>query len=492
MALESTQTSLLSPELEAVTRELGYHTLTPVQRRCIPVILAGRDLVAQSKTGSGKTAAFALPMIEQLMKDVAPKRPGERPSLHGLVLCPTRELCTQVAREIRKVGRRLSGLQVLILSGGQPGGPQRASLEKGVHVVVGTPGRVLDHLNRQSLDVSRVRTLVLDEADRMLDMGFQVDMEKILVALPAERQTVFFSATYPASIVKLSRRYQKDPERVIIEDPEGGGAPTEIVQRAYLVAPPAEGLREDAKVKALRAVLEEIRPNSAMIFCNLKQTVADLARDMASAGVSVAGLSGDLEQSARDRVMAKFRNQSTRVLVATDVASRGIDVEALDLVVNFDLPHEPEIYVHRVGRTGRAGQSGLAVSLYFSSEERRLKQIERFTNKPIERLAAATPAPTVKPELVKGAVLAKPLAMPTAAMETLYISGGRKEKMRPGDILGALTGEAGGLPAAQVGKIEIHDHFSYVAVSREVARIALARLRNGRIKGRKFKIEPVR
>lgn len=450
----------LSEHLLQVVSELGYKKLTPIQAESIPYLLEGRDLIGQSKTGSGKTASFSLPLLERLS--------AER-ELQGLVLCPTRELCTQVAREIRKLGRRMPGLQVLILSGGMPMPPQIAALRKGVHIVVGTPGRVLDHIRRGSIDLRAVSYLVLDEADRMLDMGFEEDMNEILRDIPEERQTVFFSATFPDSIEEMSERYQNQPVRVTIES-----APEEAPD-IYQVAYTCAGDKE--KFNAILYFLQEFNPESAIIFCNLKITVADLADALADAGVSSAALHGDLDQTARDRVMAKFRNRSVRVLIATDVAARGIDVENLDLVVNYDMP-KPDIYVHRIGRTGRAGKKGMAISLALPKEEYKIKTIQQFTGVEIEREEV--------PE-VEMAPVAK-----EAAMETLYISGGRKDKMRPGDILGALTGEAGGLPGKDIGKIEIHDRFSYVAVSRPVAELAVERLRNGKIKGRKFRIEIVK
>jgi ATP-independent RNA helicase DbpA len=459
----------LSEELLQVIQELGFTSMTPIQAKSIPLLLEGKDVIGQAQTGSGKTAAFTLPILQKL--DL------KRPELQALVLCPTRELCTQVAREMRKLGRRHPGLQILILSGGQPMFPQMSALRKGVHVVVGTPGRVLDHLGRQSLDLTHVSTLVLDEADRMLDMGFQEDMEKILSETPEARQTVFFSATYPRSIESMSRAYQHEPTMVMIEADEQ--VQPNITQVYYEMQP------ED-RFDALVALLSQEQPQSAIVFCNFKATVSELADALIEEGLSIACLHGDLEQSDRDRVMAKFRNRSTRVLIATDVAARGIDVADLDLVVNFEVPPKPEVYVHRIGRTGRAGKTGVAASFITSRDLRKLKDIEEFTGVTIERKNIATVERNLNSERGKGPI------SHVAEMATLFISGGRKEKMRPGDILGALTGEAGGLEASQVGKIEIHDHFSYVAVSKAIVQTALERLNNGRIKGRRFRVELVR
>ena len=452
----------LSPPLLQVVEELGYASLTPIQAESIPVLLSGADLIGQAQTGSGKTAAFVLPILQKI-------RLAER-QLQALVLCPTRELCAQVAAEVRRLARKLPGLHVLELAGGQPIKPQVAALGKGAHVAVGTPGRVLDLLERQVLETGQLATVVLDEADRMLDMGFHEDVAKILGKTPATRQTVLFSATFPPTIEALSRAFQRKPVRVTVAVADSSSPP--IVQRLYTC-------EAEEKPALLLRLLRQYQPASAIVFCNFKATVAELARTLQSGGVSCAGLQGDLEQRDRDRVMATFRNRSTRVLVATDVAARGIDVDALDAVFNYELPQKtPEVYVHRIGRTGRAGREGLALSLATPRERPKVDEIEEFTGTPLER---ATPEPEAE----------RPPRL-DAPMATLFIDAGRKDKMRPGDILGALTGEAGGMNATDVGKIEIHDHFAYVAVSRNLARRAMERLREGRIKGRKHRVLPVK
>ncbi|MEE8106117.1 MAG: ATP-dependent RNA helicase DbpA [Planctomycetota bacterium] len=457
----------LSPSLVAVARELGYEQMTPIQAQGIPPMLAGKDLIGQAKTGSGKTVAFALPILEAVTLD--------RRHVQALVLCPTRELSAQVASVIRRLGRKHDGLGVLVVSGGQPVRPQIAALTRGIHVAVGTPGRVLDHLGRKTLNLSRVKIAVLDEADRMLDMGFADDMEKILHRLPKWRQTALFSATFPESIEAICRSHQKDAVRVTVDEP--GDETPQIRQRVLAV---------DAKdkLRALYAVLAEHQPDSALVFCNQKTTVADLATSLARAGVSTDCLHGDLEQFERDRVMATFRNQSVRVLVATDVAARGIDVEDLDLVVNFDLPNKPDVYIHRIGRTGRAGKVGLAVSLATQRNERAVAAIEERIGAPLERMTLDTT------DNRTAAQLAKQIARP-AKMDTIHIAGGRKDKVRPGDILGALTGEAGGLKGSDIGNIEILDRRSYVAVASSVSQKAVKSLQNGRIKGRRFFVELV-
>ncbi len=456
----------LCTPLLRVVEEVGFRAPTPIQAQAIPALLQGHDFIGQAQTGSGKTAAFALPLLQQIRLD--------EQGIQGLILCPTRELCTQVARQIRQLGRHFPGLQVLILSGGQPVFPQLRALEKGVHIVVGTPGRVLDHLNRGTLVLSSARMLILDEADRMLDMGFEEDMESILSRTPSSRQTVFFSATFPRTIDELSRRYQRAPVRVTIES-EQKNLPT-IRQLAVLVKP-------EGKLRALLLALKRHPHESAMIFCNLKVTVGELSRFLSSAGVSCAGLHGDLDQRERDQIMARFRNQSVRILIATDVAARGIDVENLDLVVNYDLPAQSEIYVHRIGRTGRAGKSGIALSFFTEKERRKLTELEELTQGKIT--VETAPEGARSEEDVEGLVVG---LRRDPKMETLYISGGRKDKVRPGDILGALTGEAGGLAAQHIGKIEIHDRFSYVAISKEMAMQAQISLSKGRIKGRNFRV----
>jgi ATP-independent RNA helicase DbpA len=458
----------LSPALVQVAQELGFTQPTAIQTQSIPLLLQGKDLIAQSQTGSGKTAAFSLPILQNLSLQ------GRR--VQALILCPTRELCAQVAREIRRLGRRHPGLQVLTITGGAPIFSQLNALSKGVHLVVGTPGRVMDHLRRGSLDLSSVSTVVLDEADRMLEMGFQEDMEDILSQVPESRQTVLFSATFPQNVEGLSRKYQRTPERITIERSNQTVA---AIQQVLVEVEP------ENRLKALLKIIEQKQPESMIIFCNFKASVNELMESLSQSGLSVGALHGDLEQYDRDRIMAKFRNKSLKALVATDVAARGIDIESLDAVVNFELPSQPEVYVHRVGRTGRAGREGFAVSFITAREKTKVRAIEQFASVRFEKLDLGS-LKDVDPQTIQEQIQG------AAEMRTLYISGGRKEKVRPGDILGALTGEAGRLSAADVGKIEIHDHFSYVAVSAHLADTALERLRNGRIKGRKFKVEAVR
>ncbi len=444
---------------------LGFAAPTPIQAQAIPILVDGRDLIGQSQTGSGKTFAYGLPLLQSLNPDIRDRR------LQALVLCPTRELATQVTAELRKAARCMAGVRILEVCGGQQGWAQRQSLEQGVHIVVGTPGRCLEMLERGVMIPDQVRMVVLDEADRMLDLGFQEQVERILGGLPTDRQTVFFSATFPPSIAQMSERWQQEPSRV-----EVAGEPLEIRHVAHLAEP-------EQRIEALLTVLTNHQPKSAIVFGNFKDSVRKVAFDLTEAGFSAGELHGDLEQVDRDRVMARLRNGSVRVLVATDVAARGIDVVGLDMVVNFEIPGKPDAYVHRTGRTGRAGQPGLAIALISGREQERLRWIaeQLGIQIPIEALAAPTRAAMEAPR--------------DANMKTIFIGGGRKDKLRPGDVLGALTGPAdkggAGFSGADIGKIEIHDRFAYVAVAESIADAALLALRQGRIKGKRFRVDGV-
>ena len=481
----------ISPELKAVVQELGFTAMTPIQAQSIPAILDGRDVIGQSKTGSGKTAAFTIPILEKILVEQSAHR-----DVQAMILCPTRELCSQVTREVRKLGRKKIGLQVLECAGGVPGGPQAKGLENGVHIVVGTPGRVLDHLGRGKLKLHALKFIVLDEADRMLDMGFQDEMDQIMAALPAERQSVFFSATFPPKIQKMSERFQNNALMVKIEQTPEDIASLSTVEQEFHVVP-----SDHDKTECLMQILSKNKPESAIIFCNFKQTTFDLTSDLSRLGVSVACLNGDLEQRERDLVMAKFRNLSVRFLVATDVAARGIDVAGLDLVVNYDLPQKKEVFTHRVGRTGRAGKSGKAVSIIIEREKNKVPHMLAMAG--AANAAGAAGANSASDDGVAfGAKSSSVAGIPfhvyakklpefvdlSSKMETLVVLEGRKNKMRPGDILGALTGEAG-LKGEQIGKIEIHDFFAFVAVEKKSANIALNRLQTGRIKGRRVRVE---
>ncbi len=445
----------LSKEQLANLDSLGYEEMTAVQEKVLPLALDGKDVIAQAKTGSGKTATFALPLLSK----INPRDFGAQ----ALILCPTRELATQVAAEVRRLARHQKNIKVVILCGGQSIGPQIGSLEHGAHIVVGTPGRIKDHLRKKTLRLSRVNTLVLDEADRMLDMGFMDDIETIIKQTPRDRQTVLFSATYPDNIESLSERFQQSPVKVSVESLHDEG---QIRQLFYLT-------QRSRKLDSLVKLLGHYQPERAIVFCHTKDATREVSAHLQKMGIATLALNGDLEQRDRDQVLIQFRQQSCRILVATDVAARGLDIHELPVVINYDLPKDPESYVHRIGRTGRAGKEGLALSLLTDREQHKLDGIGAFqgshlTAEPIETLnGSATMTP---PDFV-----------------TLCIAAGRKEKIRPGDILGALTGEAG-IPGSAVGKIDILEYAAYVAIHHNVVAKALEGLQRGRIKGRSFKI----
>ncbi|MDI5986496.1 ATP-dependent RNA helicase DbpA [Halomonas sp. M4R5S39] len=450
----------LTPELLINLDSLGYHAMTPIQAESLPLMLAGRDVIAQAKTGSGKTAAFGLGLLSRL--SVTTFR------VQALVLCPTRELADQVAGELRRLARTLPNVKVLALCGGAPFGPQLASLAHGAHVVVGTPGRVEEHLRKGSLNLAALETLVLDEADRMLDMGFQASMEAIVAETPASRQTWLFSATYAAGIKPIAEGLMRAPATV--ETAEVHDA-TSIRQHVYRVAD------EAARFEALRRLLLHHRPESSVVFCNTRRETREVAEALGEAGFSALALHGDLEQRDRDRILVLFANRSASILVATDVAARGLDIESLDAVFNYQIARDLEVHVHRIGRTGRAGGSGVACTLVTEHEAYRLVRLGEFLGETLEE------AP-----LPGRAVLERdPLTPP---MATLQLDGGKKQKVRPGDILGALTGEAG-LRGDQVGRIKVLERSAYVAVQREVAKVALAQLSAGKLKGRSFRARRV-
>ena len=446
----------LPPAMLDTLRQLDYRTMTPIQAASLPLALAGHDLIAQAKTGSGKTAAFALPLLARL--DV------RRLAVQALVLCPTRELADQVTQEIRRLARFEANIKVLALCGGTPMRPQRDSLAHGAHVVVGTPGRIMDHLERGSLALDALNTLVLDEADRMLDMGFHDDIAFVAGHCPAERQTLLFSATYPEGIARLAARFLREPQEIKLLERH---ADSKIRQRFYEVA-------HAARLEAVARLLRHYRPVSTLAFCNTRQQCRDLADLLRAQGFAALALNGEMEQRERDQVLIQFANRSCSVLVATDVAARGLDIAQLEAVINVDVTPDPEIHVHRIGRTGRGEEDGWALNLCSSADKRRI------TN--IAQTVGFEPEWHTLDDLVEDATL--PLQAP---MATLLILGGRKDKIRPSDVLGALTGEAG-FKREQVGKITVTDQTTYVAVERAIAREAVRRLSAGKLKGRKVKV----
>ncbi|AYQ90003.1 ATP-dependent RNA helicase DbpA [Burkholderia gladioli] len=446
----------LSPAMLANLEQLGYTEMTPIQAASLPLALAGQDLIAQAKTGSGKTAAFSLALLSRL--------DARRFDVQAMILCPTRELADQVAQEIRRLARAEENIKVLTLCGGTPMRPQAASLEHGAHIVVGTPGRIMDHIERGTLALGALNTLVLDEADRMLDMGFFDDIATVARQCPTERLTLLFSATYPEGITKLSRQFLRDPKEIKLAEQHDA---RKIRQRFYEVT-------EDERLHAVGQLLNHYRPASTIAFCNTKQQCRDLLDVLSAQGFHALALHGELEQRERDQVLIQFANRSCSVLVATDVAARGLDIAQLEAVINVDVTPDPEVHVHRIGRTGRADQEGWALSLASMNEMGRVGGIEQAQGREVEwqPLASLTPASN------------EPLLPP---METLQILGGRKEKIRPGDVLGALTGDAG-FQGSQIGKINVTEFSTYVAVERSVAHEALRKLNGGKIKGKKVKV----
>jgi ATP-independent RNA helicase DbpA len=448
-------TLALSPATLENLARLGYTEMTAIQAASLPPALLGKDLIAQAKTGSGKTAAFALALLANLNV--------RRFAVQSLVLCPTRELADQVTAEIRRLARADDNIKVVTLSGGVPLRGQSASLEHGAHVVVGTPGRVLDHLDRGNLSLEALNTLVLDEADRMLDMGFTDEMAKVVRHCPDARQTLLFSATYPEGIAKLASQFLRNPVTVKVEAQH---AATQIEQRWYQV-------ERGERLQAVGKLLDHFRPASSLAFCNTKARCRELVELLQAQGYSALALHGELEQRDRDQVLVRFANRSCSVLVATDVAARGLDVANLAAVINVDVTPDPEIHVHRIGRTGRAGESGLALSLATMDEMGAVGRIEQLQGRESQwhPLAELTPQ--------AGGRLLPPMA-------TIHILGGRKEKIRPGDVLGALTADLG-YTRDQIGKIDINEFATYVAIERSIAKEAVARLNAGRIKGRGVK-----
>lgn len=445
----------LSPAMLATLEQLEYRTMTPIQAASLPIALDGHDLIAQAKTGSGKTAAFGLTLLNNLNP--------RRFAVQALVLCPTRELADQVTQEIRRLARSENNIKILTLCGGTPLRPQAESLEHGAHIAVGTPGRIMDHLTRGSLILDALHTLVLDEADRMLDMGFYDDIAFVAKQCPTGRQTLLFSATYPDGIARLARQFLRHPREVKLPEQHED---SKIRQRFYEV-------KESERLKAVGTLLRHYRPLSTLAFCNTKQQCRELLEVLRAQGFHALILNGDLEQRERDQVLIQFANRSCSVLVATDVAARGLDISQLEAVINVDITPDPEIHIHRIGRTGRADENGWALSLVSPAEQRRVEAIANMMR--------IDPDWHSQGSLLNGHDV--PLIPP---MATLLILGGRKEKIRPGDVLGALTGDAG-FSREQVGKITVTDQTTYVAVSRDIAKEAARKLSAGKLKGKTVK-----
>jgi len=534
----------LRPELLTALAGLGYEEPTPIQRESIPLLVQGRDLLGQAATGTGKTAAFALPLLQRLDRSE-----GARTGPYGLVLVPTRELAVQVSEAVHRYGREL-GARVLPVYGGAPIGRQIRSLERGVDVVVATPGRAMDLMGRRSLRLDELRVVVLDEADEMLDMGFAEDIEAILEETPEERQTVLFSATMPARIDRMARRHLRDPERVQIGRlvAAAGEAPL-VRQTAYVV-------RRAHKPAALGRILDVEAPTAALVFCRTRDEVDDLTETLNGRGYRAEALHGGMGQEQRDRVMGRLRAGTADLLVATDVAARGLDVEQLTHVVNYDVPSAPEAYVHRIGRVGRAGREGVAVTLAEPREHRMLKTIERFTRHriPVEKVPTVADLRARRLELTSAALRESLLeddldgfrvvvetltdefdlmevalaavklahesgggaadeqedipevavreegsgtartgaggpprrrgGPPAGGMSRIFVGAGRNAGMRPQDLVGAIAGESS-LAGREIGAIEIAERFSLVEVPDGAVDEVVQALRRTTIKGRK-------
>jgi len=427
--------------------------MTPVQALSLPAILDGKDVIGQGKTGSGKTAAFGLGLLHKLnVKSY---------KVQSIVLCPTRELADQVSVEIRNLARAIHNIKILTLCGGAPFGPQIGSLEHGAHIVVGTPGRIEEHLRKKTLKLDHVEMLVLDEADRMLDMGFQDTIDDIVKKIPDNRQTLLFSATYPQEIEDIAMRVMNNP--IVVNAPSTDEEST-IKQYFYQIN------TDDERMNALRILLAKHKSESTLVFCNTKVDTQDVADELLYYGFYALAIHGDLDQRERDQALIRFSNKSVSVLVATDVAARGLDIDALDLVVNFNVAHDPEVHIHRIGRTGRAGRSGIAVTLFNDKETRKLDALE---------------IDVTADELPNDSYLDKPVKRPE--MTTLKIDGGKKQKLRPGDIVGGLTGKDG-IPGAAIGKITVSSNWSYIAVESGLVKAALKKIQNDKLKGKTFRV----
>lgn len=505
--------------------EMGFEQPSPIQAQSIPITVEGKDMIGQARTGTGKTASFGIPMLQRI-------NPKDK-NLQAIVLCPTRELAIQSANEIRKLAKFLHGIKVLPIYGGQEISKQIRSLKGGVQIVIGTPGRVMDHLRRHTLKPQTVDIVVLDEADEMLNMGFREDIETILGQLPEERQTMLFSATMPKPILEIAKRYLHEPEIVKVIQKEL--TVPKIEQYYYEVNP-------RKKNEVLSRLLDMYDPSLSLVFCNTKRKVDELVADLKGRGYFAEGLHGDMKQSQRDRVMNGFRNGRTDILVATDVAARGIDVDDVEAVFNYDVPQDDEYYVHRIGRTGRAGREGRAFTLVVGKEIYKLKDIQRYCKTKIRRqpIPSVNDVAAIKVEKLleqageliatdglgrmmdlleeyldgsdysatemAAALLAMQLGETSTqtlpkeefgdtgaepGMVRMFMNIGKKDRVRIGDILGAVAGESG-MEGALVGTIDMYDNFSFVEVPQEYAAAVLEAMNHSKIKGRRVNMEPAK
>ncbi|MCU0392509.1 MAG: DEAD/DEAH box helicase [Thermoflexibacter sp.] len=515
----------LSIDIMSAIAELGFTTATPIQSQAIPVALTGRDILGQAQTGTGKTAAFGLPLLEKI--DTSLKKP------QAIVLCPTRELAVQVCEELKKFAKNTKGLHVVAIFGGDSMERQLRELRRGVQVIVGTPGRLIDHLGRGSFETDNIDTVVLDEADEMLNMGFVEDIEHIFDQLPSERQTLLFSATMPPPILTLTKKYLNNPHHVKVVKSTVTAA---SIKQYYF------NLKGNQKVEVMARLMEVYDLKLMLVFCNTKKQVDDLVALLQLKGLEAEGIHGDLKQSQRTSVMAKFKSNVVNILVATDVAARGIDVSGVDAVFNYDIPLDPEYYVHRIGRTGRAGKSGMSFTFVTGRESSKLKEIERFTKSAIERGKIPSEreiqevrqqkfAGKLKEEITKGGlerysqilnnllkeeldiqqIAAALIRMnlgdmrqleeietnfigadepkyATPKMTRLFINIGKNQRISKGDILGAITGETG-IKGKMIGDIEILEKFSFVDVAETEVKKVLRIMGKNTIKGRRINLE---
>ena len=517
----------LSEEIQKAVRYMGFEEASPIQAKAIPAMISGIDLIGQAQTGTGKTAAFGIPILEK----VDPKLK----KLQAIVLCPTRELAIQVADEIRNLSRYMHGIKVLPIYGGQDIVKQIRSLKSGTQIVIGTPGRVMDHMRRKTMKLDFVHTVVLDEADEMLNMGFREDIEFVLSGVPEERQAVLFSATMPKPIMEITKKFQNNAKVIKVTKKE-------------LTVPNIEQYYYDVKPKKKEEVLSRLldiySPRLSVVFCNTKKQVDLLVNALLGRGYFAAGLHGDMKQEQRDRVMQGFRTGKTEILVATDVAARGIDVDEVEAVFNYDLPQDDEYYVHRIGRTGRAGREGRAFSFVSGKEVYKLKEIQRYCKTKIyaQKVPSLNDVANTKMENilddVERVIEQEDLDMMINAIEErvnnseftamdmaaaflkiccgmtednknteendwefgdtgagedgmvrLFINIGKKQRVRPGDILGAIAGESG-MDGKLIGTIDMYDKYTFVEVPREYAREVLNAMKNVKIKGKTVAVEP--
>ena len=514
----------ISSEIMKAVEEMGYENATDIQAQSIPCILEGKDVLGRSNTGTGKTAAFGIPAIEKVI-------PGNK-FPNALIICPTRELVTQVATELRKFSKYKEGVKIVPIYGGQPIDRQIQLLKRGCGIVVGTPGRIMDHLNRRTLKLQDVNMIILDEADEMLNMGFKEDIEEILSMMPAdnEHQTILFSATWPQAILKITEQFQKDPVRVEIKSSQ---RTIDTVEQIYYEAPRGK------KANALRVLLNHYDPDLCMIFCNTKKMVDELCEELNKHDIKATSLHGDMKQEFRSRVMEQFRNGTSPILIATDVAARGIDVDDIDLVVNFDIPQDMEYYIHRVGRTGRAGKKGLAITLISGGKQRgAIKDVIRYTKTNITRHAMPTSAQMMEANRnafiakvkeacdegiteesieIANALMADGIALENIISAlismnyknevidieeeenvkryasdfdaiTLKFSVGRTHGIQPGNIVAAIIEECGMSPKA-IGRIDVRPNFSLVDIAADKVDIVLNNMQRTTIRKQEVMVE---